>query len=110
MRPIVLATAAALFGLLGVWAASKALRSPAPRREAPPQSPGVFVSPPRGFRRARQSEVTPQMQAKAVETLPRPLGTLSGPFANEGGVLYLVAIETHSNAPKGASVFIEELA
>lgn len=61
-----------------------------------------------GFRRAQQSEVTPYMTAQAQAALAHPLGDIRGPFVNERGELFKVALERHSNAPKGASVFLRE--
>lgn len=73
-----------------------------------PAEEQVFLSPPAGFRRAKNSEVTPQIQAKASAMLSQPLGTLHGPFTNENGVQYFIAVESHSNAKKGSSVFIQK--
>lgn len=67
----------------------------------------IYVSVPAGYRRARQDEVTPQIAAAAKNGLSSPMGTLLGPYVNENGVSYYVAIETHSNKPKGASVFVQ---
>lgn len=67
----------------------------------------IYVSVPAGYRRAKQSEVTPQIAASAKSGLSSPMGSLLGPFVNENGVSYYVAIETHSNKPKGASVFVQ---
>lgn len=67
----------------------------------------TYVSVPAGYRRARQDEVTPQIAAAAKNGLSAPMGTLLGPYVNENGVSYYVAIETHSNKPKGASVFVQ---
>lgn len=67
----------------------------------------IYVSVPAGYRRARQDEVTPQIAAAAKSGLSSPMGSLLGPFTNENGVSYYVAIETHSNKPKGASVFVQ---
>lgn len=69
---------------------------------------GTFVEPPLGWRRARDAEVTPLMRAKAVESLSADLGSLLGPFVDERGREYLLAVETHSNAPKGVSVFVRK--
>ena len=71
-----------------------------------PPADGVYLTPPAGFRRAKQSEVTPAISAMAKESLSYPMGTLRGPFTNENGVQYYIAVETHSNKPKGSSVFI----
>lgn len=67
----------------------------------------IYVKVPAGYRRARQDEVTPQIAAAAKSGLSSPMGSLLGPFVNENGVSYYVAIETHSNKPKGASVFVQ---
>lgn len=67
----------------------------------------TYVSVPAGYRRARQDEVTPQIAAAAKNGLSSPMGTLLGPYTNENGVSYYIAIETHSNKPKGASVFVQ---
>jgi hypothetical protein len=71
------------------------------------ESKPTYLSPPAGYRRARQDEVTPQISAAAKNGLSSPMGTLLGPYVNENGVSYYVAIETHSNKPKGASVFVQ---
>lgn len=67
----------------------------------------TYVNVPAGYRRARQDEVTPQIAAAAKSGLSSPMGSLLGPFVNENGVSYYIAIETHSNKPKGASVFVQ---
>lgn len=55
-----------------------------------------------GYRRAKESEITPEMREDAKRSLSNPLGTiLKRPD-------YAIAIETHSNAPKGASIFLKE--
>lgn len=60
-----------------------------------------------GYRRAHQSEVTPEMTRRAQSVLPFPLHTVHGPWIDrETGQRYKVALEVHSNAPKGASVFL----
>lgn len=76
-----------------------------PAPQLPPPA-GVYVRVPNGWRRATDSEVTPHMQAAARNALSASLGSLLGPFTGEGGVTYLVAVETHSNAPKGASILL----
>lgn len=67
----------------------------------------IYVRVPAGYRRARQDEVTPQIAVAAKNGLSSPMGTLLGPYTNENGVSYYIAIETHSNKPKGASVFVQ---
>lgn len=73
--------------------------------------PEVYAKAPAGFRRAKQSEVTPDMTSAAVQSLSYELGTLRGPFTNPNGIRYYLAVETHKNEAKGkhkgVSVFIE---
>lgn len=102
--PLLVAGVAAVVVSLVVRAA-KAKNALEPEEDD--EGSGVFLSPPAGFRRAKQAEVTPAMSSKAREMLSQPLGTLAGPFTNENGVAYYIAVETHSNAPKGSSVFIQ---
>lgn len=71
------------------------------------QSAAITLRAPAGHRRAKQSEVTPAIAAQAQASLSNEIGTMLGPFQNENGVSYYVGLETHSNAPKGASVFIQ---
>lgn len=61
-----------------------------------------------GYRRAQQAEVTPYMTAQAQAALAHRLGDVRGPFVNERGELFKVRLEVHSNAPKGASVFLRK--
>jgi len=68
----------------------------------------ITIPVPAGYRRARQDEVTPAMKEMAASALPQDVGTLLGPYKDRNtGISYYVALETHSNAPKGASVFIQ---
>lgn len=71
---------------------------------------GATVAAPNvvGYRRAQQAEVTPYMAAQAQAALPHALGDVRGPFVNERGELFKVRLEPHSNAPKGASVFLRD--
>lgn len=85
----------------------KQVRLEQPEEEQDVKADEIYVSPPAGYRRARQDEVTPQIAAAAKNGLSSPMGTLLGPYTNENGVSYYVAIETHSNKPKGASVFVQ---
>lgn len=68
------------------------------------------VGPPNleGYHRARQDEVTPYITAQARAALSQPLGDIRGPFVDEQGRRFKVALEVHSNAPKGASVFLQD--
>jgi peptidoglycan L-alanyl-D-glutamate endopeptidase CwlK len=60
-----------------------------------------------GYRRAQQAEVSPHMTAHAVAALQNPLGSVRGPFVAEDGRRFKVLLEPHSNAAKGASVFLQ---
>jgi hypothetical protein len=75
--------------------------------EIVPEAEPTYLTPPSGFRRAKQAEVTPNMSTQAKASLSSPMGSLLGPFTNENGLQYYIAVETHSNKPKGASVFIQ---
>lgn len=61
-----------------------------------------------GYRRALQAEVTPYITAQAQAALAHSLGEVRGPFVDEHGRLFKVRLEVHSNAPKGASVFLRD--
>lgn len=78
---------------------------PSPPAPVVPAS-GVYVTIPPGFRRATDAEVSPGMRDAARDHLRAPLGSLLGPLRDEAGREFLVAIETHSNAPKGASIVV----
>lgn len=71
--------------------------------------PSVGVPNVAGYRRAQQAEVTPYITAQAQAALAHPLGDVRGPFVDEQGRLFKVVLEVHSNAPKGASVFVRSL-
>lgn len=60
-----------------------------------------------GYRRARYSEVPNSIRSVCKSLLKHPVGSTHGPYLVLG-VAYLVAIEVHSNAPKGASVWIKQ--
>src|SRR5690606_20121384 len=84
-----------------------ARQSLVPASRLPPEGesapPPIYLSPPEGYRRAQQAEVTPAMTAQARASLSSPMGSMLGPYRNEYGIQYFVGIETHSNKPKGAS-------
>jgi hypothetical protein len=109
-----------LVGIVGVFAFTRKRLSGAnpgglSRRQVPRLPPpsipteqpaGTYVTIPQGYRRATDREVTDGMRDAAVAHLSQPLGSLWGPFADEQGTEFLVAVETHSNAPKGASIVV----
>lgn len=76
-----------------------------------PAPDGVYLAPPAGYRRARQDEVTAMISSQARASLSHNLGDLRGPFTNEQGRQFIIAVETHCDATKGphkgASVFIQ---
>lgn len=59
------------------------------------------------FRRAKYSEVPNSIRSICKGLLREPLGSVHGPYVVQGRT-FLVAIERHANAPKGASVWIEK--
>jgi peptidoglycan L-alanyl-D-glutamate endopeptidase CwlK len=63
-----------------------------------------------GYRRAQQSEVDEYTTAQARAALPHDLGDIRGPFINDAGQRFKVRLEVHSNAPKGASVYLHDSA
>lgn len=75
-------------------------------QRAPEPRDAIYVKVPNGWRRATDSELTSGMRATAQSVLRSPLGSLLGPFHGADGGQYMIAIETHSNAPKGASVLL----
>lgn len=64
------------------------------------------MEPPAGYRRASEREVSDFMRSEARDLLDKPLGFTSEPLRDLDGRIFRVAIETHANAPKGASVFV----
>lgn len=78
--------------------------------EASDPEGGVYLKPPAGYRRAGNADVTPLISSQAKASLSHELGTLLGPYTNEQGKTYYIAMETHYNEKKGyhkgASVFI----
>ena len=61
----------------------------------------------RGYLRAKYSEVPNSIRSVCKSLLKHPVGSVHGPYVVLG-VTYLVTIEVHSNAPKGASVWIKK--
>lgn len=100
-----------LFGVavigVSLWTRNAQAKNLLDPEEQMPEAKPVYLQPPVGFRRAAQSDVTPSMTETAKASLSQPMGSLLGPYVNEKGLSYYVAIETHSNKPKGASIFIQ---
>jgi len=60
-----------------------------------------------GYARIGNNRVSAAMRAKAKAALGLPIGTVTGPHADPSDptVHFLIVLEPHANAPKGASVF-----
>lgn len=92
--------------LLAAFGLGALMVRPAKKKQAVDFQAGrYYFAHPADLRRAKQSEVTPEMMREAIAALAQPLGTR---IDCEGG--YTIILETHHNASKGyhkgATVFL----